>query len=52
MPVILATQEERSRGLLKASPRQIDLETLSQKNPSQKRVGGVAQVINYLPSKF
>jgi hypothetical protein len=43
--VILTTLENRSRGLcFKASPRLIVHETLSQKCPTQKRAGGVAQV--------
>jgi hypothetical protein len=44
MPVILATQEaEIRRIMVRSQPRQIVHETLSRKNPSQKRVGGVAQ---------
>jgi hypothetical protein len=44
-PVILATQEaEIRRIVVQSQPRQIIHETLSQKNPSQKkRAGGVAQ---------
>jgi hypothetical protein len=43
MPVILATQEAENRRIaIPKNSRQIDCETLSQKNPSQKRVGGVA----------
>jgi hypothetical protein len=49
-PVILATQEAEIRILshsqriaVRGQPWQIVCETLSQKNPSQKRVGGVAQ---------
>jgi hypothetical protein len=42
-PIILATQEAEIGGLqFKARPRQIVLETLSQKYPSQKRAGRVA----------
>jgi hypothetical protein len=38
-PVILATQEAEIRKILiEASPRQIVHETLSRKNPSQKRL--------------
>jgi hypothetical protein len=45
-PIILATQEaEIRRILVQNQPRQIVHETLSQKNPSQKRAGGVAQGI-------
>jgi hypothetical protein len=43
-PVIPATQEaEIRRIVVQSQPRQIVLETLSQKNPPQKRTGGVAQ---------
>jgi hypothetical protein len=42
--LILATQEaEIRRTKVQGWPRQIVLKTLSQKNPSQKRAGGVAQ---------
>jgi hypothetical protein len=41
-PVILAVQEAEIRRL-KASLGQIVCKTLSRKNPSQKRAGGVAQ---------
>jgi hypothetical protein len=45
-PVILATQEaEIRRIVVRSQPREIVLETLSQKNPSQKRTGGVAQAV-------
>jgi transposase len=41
-PVILATQEAEIRRIkVRSQLRQIVHETLSQKNPSQKRVGGV-----------
>jgi hypothetical protein len=44
LPVILATQEAEIRRItVQRQPRQIVHETLSQKNPSQKRTGGVAQ---------
>jgi hypothetical protein len=36
MPVILATQEAEIRRILVQKPRQIVLESLSQKNPSEK----------------
>jgi hypothetical protein len=50
--VILATQEkEIQRIAVQSQSRQIVCETLSQKNPSQKRAGGVAQVVERLPSK-
>jgi hypothetical protein len=43
-PIILATQEAKIRSIsVQGQPRQIVLETVSQKNPSQKRAGGVAQ---------
>jgi hypothetical protein len=43
-PVILATQEAEIRKIeVQSQPRQIVHETLSQKNSSQKRTGGVAQ---------
>jgi hypothetical protein len=42
--VILATQEaEIRRIMVQSQPGQIVQETLSQKTPSQKRAGGVAQ---------
>jgi hypothetical protein len=42
-PVILATQEAEIRSIMVQSPlMQIVCETLSRKNPSQKRTGGVA----------
>jgi hypothetical protein len=44
MPVILAIQETEMRRIKVGSQlRQIVHKTLSQKNPSQKRAGGVAQ---------
>jgi hypothetical protein len=43
-PIILATQEaEIRRIMVQSQPGQIVPETLSQKQPSQKRAGGVAQ---------
>jgi hypothetical protein len=43
-PVISATQEAEIRRIeVQSQPRQIVLETLYRKNPSQKRAGGVAQ---------
>jgi hypothetical protein len=44
MSVILATQEAEIRRIaVQSQSGQILRETLSQKNPSQKRAGGVAQ---------
>jgi ribosomal protein L44E len=44
MPVILAPQEVEIRRItVRSQPRQIVHKTPSQKNPSQKRAGGVAQ---------
>jgi hypothetical protein len=43
-PVILDTQEaEIRRIMVQSQPRQIVRETLYQKNPPQKRAGGVAR---------
>jgi hypothetical protein len=43
-PVILATQEAEIRRIkVQSQPEQVVHKTLSQKNPSQKRAGGVAQ---------
>jgi hypothetical protein len=47
MPVILATQEAEIRRIVVLSqPGQIVSETLSQKNPSKNRAGGVAQDVD------
>jgi hypothetical protein len=44
MPVILTTQVAEIRRItVQSQPGQIVQETLSQKNPTQKRAGGVAQ---------
>jgi hypothetical protein len=44
IPIILATQGAEIRRIsVQSQPRQIVCETLSQKNPSQKRVGGVVR---------
>jgi hypothetical protein len=52
MPVILATQETEIRRIkVQSQPRQIVLETLSRKYPTQKGTGGVAQVIECLSNK-
>jgi hypothetical protein len=46
LPAIPATQEPEARRIrVRSQPRQIVLKTLSRKNPSQKRAGGVAQGI-------
>jgi hypothetical protein len=43
-PIFLATQgAEIRRIMVQSQPEQIVCETLFQKNPSQKRAGGVAQ---------
>jgi hypothetical protein len=45
-PVNLATQETEIRRIsIQSQPRQIVPETLTQKNPSQKRAGGVASFV-------
>jgi hypothetical protein len=52
MPSILATQEVEIRSIaVQCQPGQIVQETLSWKNSSQKRAGGVAQVVECLPRK-
>jgi hypothetical protein len=43
MPIIPATQEAEIRTTVQSQLGQIVVETLSQKNPSQKRAGEVAQ---------
>jgi hypothetical protein len=51
-PGILATQEAEIRRIsVQSQPGKIDRETLSQKNISQNKAGGVAQVIECLPRK-
>jgi hypothetical protein len=53
MPIILATQEaEIRRTTVRSQPRQIVCETQSQKNPSQKRAGGVAQSVGKMESSL
>jgi hypothetical protein len=50
MPIILATQEVEIRRIVFQSQLvQIVCETLSQKNPSQKRADGVAQGPEFKP---
>jgi hypothetical protein len=52
IPVILAIQEaEIGRIEVQSQPRQTVLKNLSQKYPTQKRTGGMAQVVEHLPSK-
>jgi hypothetical protein len=52
MPVILATQEaEISRIEVQASPGKEFLRPYLKNNQHKKRVGGVAQVVEWLPSK-
>jgi hypothetical protein len=49
--IILAFQEtEISRTEVRSQPRQIVDETLSQKYPTQKRAGGVSQVVQHVLS--
>jgi hypothetical protein len=51
-PVILAAQEAEIRRItVWGQPRQIVCETLSWKYSTQKRAGGVAEVVECLPSK-
>jgi hypothetical protein len=45
-PVIPTTQEAKIRRITVQSQPRIICETLSQKNPSQKRAGGVAQGVS------
>jgi hypothetical protein len=50
--VILATQETKIRRItVQSQLREIICETPSQKYPTQKRAGKVAQVVEHLPSK-
>jgi hypothetical protein len=46
MPVILATQETEIRRIV------VQSQTLSWKNPSQKRTGGVVQEVQHMPSNL
>jgi hypothetical protein len=47
VPVILATQEAEIRRIgIRGQPRQIVCETLSGKNPLQKRTGGMAKGVS------
>jgi hypothetical protein len=51
-PIIFATQEVEIRKIsVQSQPEEIVHKTLSQKYPMQNRVGGVAKVIECLPSK-
>jgi hypothetical protein len=51
MPVILAAQKAEIRMIVVQNPAQaVVLKTLSRKFPTQKRAGGVAQEVEYLPS--
>jgi hypothetical protein len=46
MPVIPATQEAEIRRItVRSQPRQTVYQTLSQKYPTQKRMGGVVQSV-------
>jgi hypothetical protein len=52
MPIILATREaEIRRIVVQSQPWEIVYETLNQEYPTQKWVGGVAEVVELLPSK-
>jgi hypothetical protein len=51
-PIILSPQEAEIRRIeFQGQPKKNESETLSQKYPTQKRAGGVAQVVEWLPSK-
>jgi hypothetical protein len=51
-PFVLATQEAEIRKIMVwGQPRQRVHKTLSWKYPPQKRAGGVAQMVQHLPSK-
>jgi hypothetical protein len=51
MNVIIATWEAGIRRIVaRSQPRQTVHETLSQKKPTQKRAGGVDQVVEPLPT--
>jgi hypothetical protein len=53
IPVILTTKEAKIRRIMVRSQLgQIVHETLSRKLPNQKKVGGLAQVVELLPSKY
>jgi hypothetical protein len=53
MPLILATQETEIRMIaVQSQPKQIVHETLSRKNPSQKRADRVAQGSNTNTTKI
>jgi hypothetical protein len=52
-PVILATQETEIRKIsVQSQAEKIVCKTLSQKYPTQKGAGGVAQEAEYLPNKL
>jgi hypothetical protein len=47
MPIILATQEAELRSMaVQSQPREVVRKTLSKKNSSQKRAGGVFQGVD------
>jgi hypothetical protein len=53
MPVILAAQETGIKRItVQRQPRQIFPQTLSQKYPTQKRTGRVAQTVEQVPKKY
>jgi hypothetical protein len=50
--IILATQEAGIRRIMvRSQPRQMVCKVLSQKHPTQKRAGGMVQVVERLSSK-
>jgi hypothetical protein len=52
MPVILATQEAKIRRItVQSQPGKVVWKTLSQQYSTRKSAGGVAQVVEHLPSK-
>jgi hypothetical protein len=52
IPIILATQEAKIKRItVQDQPKQIVLETLSQKHPTQRKVGKVAHMGEHLPRK-
>jgi hypothetical protein len=52
MPVIVGTRETEIRKIMIQPQPQQKSKTLSQKYPTQKRAGGVAQVVDHLPTNM